>query len=142
MPQSFKNHAHRPIATVVGYLFLIVALVAFIFRWFEIGGRGAFAAGLFAIICSIATLLAISRLYITRLQDRIIRLEMRMRAMTLLDAARQQMLAGLTIKQVAALRFASDAELPALVERAAREQLKPVDIKRAVREWQPDLNRT
>ena len=51
------------------------------------------------------------------------------------------MLTRLTNKQVAALRFASDDELALLVERAAREQLKPTDIKRAVQTWVPDLDR-
>ena len=142
MTQSYENHPHRPTATIVGYLFLIVALTAFGLRWFELGGRTAFAIGLFAIICSVATLLAISRTYITRLQDRIIRLEMRVRAATLLSSPQQEMLTRLTLKQVAALRFASDAELALLVERAAREQLKPADIKRAVQTWLPDLDRT
>jgi len=142
MAQSYANHAHRPTATIVGYIFLIVALVAFGLRWFGIGGRTTFATGLFAIICSVATLLAISRLYITRLQDRIIRLEMRVRAAGLLSPQHQEMLTRLTPKQVAALRFASDAELGTLLERAVREQLKPADIKRAVQTWLPDLDRT
>ena len=142
MAQSYANHAHRPTATIVGYIFLIVALVAFGLRWFGIGGRTTFATGLFAIICSVATLLAISRLYITRLQDRIIRLEMRVRGAALLNQQQQEMLTRLTPKQVAALRFASDAELGTLLERAVREQLKPADIKRAMQTWLPDLDRT
>ena len=84
-----------------------------------------------------ATLLAISRLYITRLQDRIIKLEMRLRAGALLTPAQQQTLGQLSSKQIAALRFASDVELPALVDRAARENLKPDEIKRAVTTWIP-----
>ena len=119
-----------------------MALVAFVFRWLEIGGRSTFALGLVAMVMSLATLLAISRIYITRLQDRIIKLEMRMRAAALLPPERLQMLGRLTNKQIAALRFASDEELPALVERAARENLKPDDIKRAVKIWVPDLDRT
>ena len=87
-------------------------------------------------------MLAISRIYTTRLQDRIIKLEMRIRAATVLTAAQQGMLGTLTNKQIAALRFASDQELPALVERTAREKLKPDDIKRAVKTWVPDHDRT
>ncbi len=142
MTQTYANHVHRPTLTIVGYLFLLMALVAFVFRWLEIGGRSTFALGLVAMVMSLATLLAISRIYITRLQDRIIKLEMRMRAAALLPPERLQMLGRLTNKQVAALRFASDEELPALVERAARENLKPDDIKRAVQIWVPDLDRT
>ena len=47
-----------------------------------------------------------------------------------------------SIKHIAALRFASDAELPALIDRAIAEQLTPDQIKRAVKDWQPDLLRT
>ena len=132
MTQSYVNHVHRPVLTIVGYLFLIAALVAFGLRWFEIGGRATFAVGLLGLVGSLATLLAISRIYITRLQDRIIKLEMRMRTAALLHRRSSSMLGTFTNKQIAALRFASDQELPALVERAARENLKPDDIKRAV----------
>jgi hypothetical protein len=142
MAQSYDNHVHRPVATGVGYLFVLIALIALIFRWFGIGGRASFAIGLLAILASISTLLLISRTYITRLQDRIIKLEMRLRLMALLPPERTRELARLTNKQVAALRFASDEELPKLIERALAEGLKPNDIKRAVRTWVPDLDRT
>ena len=142
MTQSYGNHAHQPIATIVGNLFLIAALTAFGLRWFGIGGRTTFALGLFALVGAIATTLVISRLFTTRLQDRIIRLEMRVRALSLLTPAGQRQLDQCTIKQIAALRFASDSELPALLERTVRENLKPNDIKRAVTTWIPDHDRT
>jgi hypothetical protein len=139
--QSFKNHAHRPTATIVGYMFLVVALVAFQMRWSG-GGRVTFAVGLLALCGSVATLLAISRWYITALQDRIIKLEMRVRTATMLNADQQRLLGQISNKQIAALRFASDAELPALLERAVREKLPPTEIKRAITSWTPDLDRT
>jgi Flp pilus assembly protein TadG len=139
--QTFKNHAHRPVATGIGYVFLVIALVAFWERWSG-GGRLSFAIGLLALCASVATLLAISRLYTTRLQDRIIKLEMRVRTANLLTAEQHRLLAHLDNKQIAALRFASDAELPALLERAARDKLPPVEIKRAITSWTPDLDRT
>jgi hypothetical protein len=141
-PQSFENHFHRPTPTIITSAFWLLAWVMFALRWFGIGGRVTMALGLAAILGAIFTLAWISRLYTTRLQDRIIRLEMRVRGQQLLSPEQQRMLAGLTIKQVAALRFASDAELPELCERAAREQLPPTDIKRAVRHWTPDYDRT
>ena len=142
MPQTYATHVHRPVASVVGYLFALVALVALALGWFGIGGRASFAIGLFAMNGAILALLVISRTYITRLQDRIIKLEMRVRTTGLLTANQQGTLFRLTNKQIAALRFASDGELGALVERAARENLKPDDIKRAVKTWVPDLDRT
>jgi hypothetical protein len=87
-------------------------------------------------------LLWISRLYITRLQDRIIKLEMRVRTAALLTPEQQRLLMTLDNKRIAALRFASDGELPALVERAVREKLPPKEIKRAITTWVPDNDRT
>jgi hypothetical protein len=40
------------------------------------------------------------------------------------------------------LRFASDAELPALVDRTVREHLSRDDIKKAIKDWVPDFERT
>lgn len=139
--QTFENHAHRPVATTVGYVFLIVALGAFAMRWMG-AGRASFAAGLLALCASVATLLVMSRTYTTRLQDRIIKLEMRVRTASLLTPEQQRLLGQLDNKRIAALRFASDAELPALLERAVREKLPPKEIKRAVRSWTPDNDRT
>jgi uncharacterized membrane protein (DUF485 family) len=96
MTQNYANHVHRPTMTIVGYLFLLIALAAFVLRWLEIGGRSTIAIGLAAVVMSLATLLAISRVYITRLQDRIIRLEMRMRAAALLSPDQLRMLERLT----------------------------------------------
>jgi hypothetical protein len=60
----------------------------------------------------------------------------------MLNAEQQHLLGQLSNKQIAALRFASDAELPALLERAVREKLPPTEIKRAITTWTPDLDRT
>jgi Family of unknown function (DUF6526) len=140
--QTFETHVHRPTLTFVGYAMVGIATIAFALRWFLIGGRVAMAIGLGGLIGGQVVLLLISRTYTTKLQDRIIRLEMRTRCESLLSPDQQRMLAALGIKQVAALRFASNAELPALLERASRDRLTPIDIKRAIKNWVPDLDRT
>jgi hypothetical protein len=140
--QNYNNHTHQPIATGVGSLFLIVALVGFALRWFEIGGRASFAVGLLGLVMTISTLLVISRTYVTRLQDRIIKLEMRVRTTPFLSPAQQRSLFSLTNKQIAALRFASDEELPSLIERTERDRLTPDAIKREIRNWVADYDRT
>ena len=75
-------------------------------------------------------------------QNRVIRLEQRMRlAATLPDRLRARV-PELTISQLIGLRFASDAELPALVERCLSGDLKGAeDVKRAITTWQPDYLR-
>ena len=140
--QSYQNHAHRPTGTIIGGVFVVIALVAFVMRWFGIGGRDSFAVGLLALVGAVSSLLWVSRTYTTKLQDRIIRLEMRIRSESLLTPDQQRLLAHLPIKQVVALRFASDDELAALLERASREKLAPADIKRAITVWTADLDRT
>ena len=140
--QSFENHAHQPVATGIGYLCLWIALISFALRWFLIGGRLTMALGLFFLCASVQALLVTSRSYTTRLQDRIIKLEMRLRTVPLLTPEQQRMLLQLDNKQIVALRFASDAEIPALLERAAREKLPPREIKRAIKTWVPDYDRT
>jgi hypothetical protein len=84
----------------------------------------------------------ISRLYIVRLQDRIIMLEMKVRAAEILPAGQDAQVAKLSKQQIVALRFASDEELGALLERAVRENMDPKDIKAAIKTWRPDLYRT
>jgi len=140
--QTYQNHAHRPTGTAIGVALVLVALAGFVMRWFGIGGRASFAVGLLALVGAVSSLLWISRTYTTKLQDRIIRLEMRLRGASLLTMEQQRLLSQLAIKQVVALRFASDGELPALLERASREKLAPVDIKRAITVWTADLDRT
>jgi hypothetical protein len=140
--QSYSNHRHNPQLTTVGFLFLALAIVAFALRWFSIGGRYAMAVGLLGLIASILVLLSISRVYITRLQDRIIKLEMKVRCVTLLTPAQQALYARLDKAQVLAIRFASDEELPGLLERAASEKLNADQIKRAIKQWMPDWDRT
>ncbi len=140
--QSYATHRYNPKPTGIGFLFVVLALVAFALRWFEIGGRAMFAAGLLSLSASIVVLLSISRTYTTKLQDRIIKLEMRLRCAQLLSGAQQATLNRLSNPQIVALRFASDEELPSLLERAERERLTADQIKQAIKHWLPDLDRT
>ena len=137
--QSFASHAHRPTHTGIVWLLALAALVLMVMQF-----RGSDTrdwAIIFAIL-AIIELGWISRVYIVKLQDRIIMLEEKVRAAELLTAGQDAQLAKLSPKQIVALRFASDAEFGALLERAARENLAPKEIKAAIKTWRPDLHRT
>ncbi|HUK34668.1 MAG TPA: DUF6526 family protein [Vicinamibacterales bacterium] len=140
--QSFANHRHNPKLSAIGFLFLLISVVGFALRWFHIGGRYSMAVGLIGLIAAVQVLLSISRLYTTKLQDRIIKLEMRVRAMSVLQPQHQVALLRLNKSQIIALRFASDAELPELIDRAGRENLSADDIKKAIKMWVADWDRT
>ena len=137
--QSFKNHAHRPTETGILWLLSIIALVLIVQQF-----RGADTRDWAILVLTLAMFLVgwISRLYTVRLQDRIIMLEMKVRAAEVLPAGQDAALARLTKRQIVALRFASDEELGALLDRAVRENMTAKDIKAAVKTWRPDPYRT
>jgi Family of unknown function (DUF6526) len=86
-------------------------------------------------------LAARTRSFVTHLQDRIIRLEERLRLSAVLQEPLRSRAAELTDSQLIGLRFAGDAELPRLVQRALDEKLSRKDIKKAVVNWKPDYSR-
>ena len=86
-------------------------------------------------------MLGISRSSALRAQDRIIRLEERLRLAALLPVADRPHIDELTIRQLIALRFASDAELPALVHKTLTQNLEPKAIKESIITWRPDHDR-
>ena len=86
--------------------------------------------------------LLLARVMAVTVQNRLIRLEMRLRLREVLPAPLAARIKELTVRQLIALRFAGDAELAALVERTLKgEFARPRDIKRAITDWQPDYLR-
>ena len=78
------------------------------------------------------------RLYALRVQDRVIRLEERLRLASLLPQSSRSRIPEFTEGQLLALRFASDVEVAKLAERALAEKLSRADIKKAIQTWRPD----
>ena len=85
--------------------------------------------------------LSLVRLYPLKAQDRIIRLEERLRLQTVLSAALARRIPELTEAQLIALRCASDSELPALVEKALAAKMPTREIKKNIVAWRADTFR-
>ncbi|MGE5054571.1 MAG: DUF6526 family protein [Acidobacteriota bacterium] len=143
-PQSLANHTrfdplfHFFLAPVFA-LGLVMSLIHFFAHLGEGDFRDHFHSGLIVLL-AVALLLWLfkTRLYALRVQDRVIRLEERLRLMQLLPERLRGRIPELTENQLCGLRFASDAELPALAERALNEKLSRKDIKKSVQNWRPD----
>ena len=135
--QTYANHRYQPRTWNVTWLIAAIALLLLIWRAIAEPTWQAFALVLLA--ASVVLTISLLRVFALRLQNRIIRLEMQVRLTSL---GRGDVLARMTLPQLVALRFASDAELPALADRAHEEGLTPKQIKQAVRDWQGDYLRT
>ena len=143
-PQTYANHArfdplfHFFLLPVFA-LGLILSLIHFFYHLRESDMRDNMHSFLLIILAFAMVTLALKvRLYSLKLQDRVIRLEERLRLMQLLPEPLRARIPELTEGQLVALRFASDAEIPKLVERALNEKLKRSDIKKAIQTWRPD----
>lgn len=139
-PQTFANHSRvdPPFHFVQGPLAMIAVILSLIFLF-----RNPGWVSVLLVILSIGFLLASFRLriYSLKVQDRVIRLEERLRlAMLLPDSARPR-IGELTKSQLVALRFASDEELPTLAMRALNEGLTSKQIKSAIQNWRGDYLR-
>jgi hypothetical protein len=88
---------------------------------------------------ALVTGIFISRAMPLRAQDRIIRLEERIRLERVLPSDMRGRIGNLTPEQFIGLRFAPDDEVPELTRRALNGELNTrADIKRAIRNWRPD----
>ena len=143
-PQTFANHTrfdppfHFFIVPIIG-LGVIFTLIHF----FAHLSHSDFRDNLHAILLILLALALLTwvfktRLYALKVQDRVIRLEERLRLMQLLPEPLRSRIPELTEGQLIGLRFASDAEVPKLAERALNEKLSRSDIKKAIQNWRPD----
>jgi hypothetical protein len=140
-PQTYATHRNFP-----GYYFAVAApltLVALALAVWRVAKAPSFDSALALLtVLALAGTLGASRLMVLVVQNRIIRLEMRLRLREVLPAPLAARIPELTVGQLIGLRFASDAELPTLVERCLAGDLRSAEsVKREVREWQPDTLR-
>lgn len=138
-PQNLKNHRRfDPYWHYSGALIIAIGVIAaavhavrhsdYVWNWWLV--VYTFGVALVVFRARAQTLLV---------QDRVIRLEMRLRLKDVLPAALVARIGELTHRQLIGLRFAGDAELPALVERCLNGQLANDEaVKKEVKNWQAD----
>lgn len=136
--QNYKNHAKFvPVYHFVAFPLIVVNLVWAWYRMFELRSGDSIVAALTATALVIVFFLA--RIFALRVQDRVIRLEMRLRLRELLPPGLIPRIVDFTPGQLVAMRFAGDAELPDLAVAVLRDHIhdKKV-IKQMIKDWQPD----
>jgi hypothetical protein len=139
--QTYKNHTRFVPMFHIGVLLTLLAY----FVWALIEVFQGFSSGtVMNLLLAVGLILmALSlRAQVLTVQDRVIRLEMRLRMRDVLHPELAERAAALPIRQLIALRFASDAELTDLVREVIDGKLvAPKDIKLRVKNWQGDFLR-
>lgn len=140
MDQNYKNHArYVPLFHFVTSSLILAGLIGSIVNLFQADAHTHYSAALIVVIFLVlASLFIFSRMFALKAQDRAIRAE---------ENFRHYLLTGkpldgrLRMSQITALRFASDAEFPALAQKAADEKLSGTVIKQSIQNWRPDYHR-
>jgi hypothetical protein len=139
-PQSFSNHAALDLPyhvfTSLGLLAnLIIGIIVLVMSF-----HTQLLLGIWIVILSVVVILMFIRLrtYPLKIQDRVIRLEERLRLDALLPQPLKNRIPELTEDQLVGLRFASDDELPSLVQLTLDKQLTRKQIKERIQNWRPD----
>jgi Family of unknown function (DUF6526) len=139
-PQNFENHTRKIPFFVVGQLVLIVNLVG---RLVNLRHGISYGSVMNVLVgAALIVLFGFARNSTLAVQDRLIRLEMRMRLTRLLPPDLQSRVPEFTLDQLISLRFAGDAELPALARKVLDEKLNDRKaVKKLVKDWQADYLR-
>ena len=140
--QSYANHSRVvPAFHLVALPILLLNLGDQIYRLIHLGVS---FDNIVAILLAIALILVAlyARMFALTVQDRVIRLEMRLRLEGILPPDLKPLISKLSVDQLVALRFASDAELPTLCRRVVDEKLtQRAAIKQLVKTWKADYLR-
>ena len=135
--QTYANHKYRPTLWLVTALLAVTGFVLVLL--FMLRQPSVVTFGLLFIATALLMSVWMVRQYALRLQNRIIRLEMQIRLARL---GRASDCDQLSMRQLVALRFASDSEIGSLLDKTLAGTLEPDQIKRAVTNWQGDYMRT
>lgn len=139
-PQTYSNHTRLdPLYHFFAVPVLAVTLLLLIWKLIQ-HPDFSFA---WAVVVTLAGIIVAfkARTYALKAQDRVIRLEEQLRLSNLLPDPLRPRIGELTEGQLIALRFASDAEIPGLVEKTLAGNLPGAEIKKAIVNWRPDYFR-
>src|SRR5438445_2520050 len=137
--QTLENHGK--IVPIFHFFAIPVFVINFVWSLLRLWHLGISFAGIFGVILAAALVILVfeARLFPLAVQDRVIRLEERLRYAQVLPADLQARTGELTINQIVSLRFASDAELPALARKVLDEKMtERKAIKQLIKSWRPD----
>jgi len=141
LPQTYANHVrmHPPFHFFLmpATLALLILTIVNVVR--HPGALQSWILLLIGVMAPVAVLLI--RTNPLKVQDRLIRLEERQRCQALLPEQLRSRFGELTEGQIVALRFASDAELPGLIEKTLNSRMAGKDIKKAIVTWRADIFR-
>ncbi len=140
--QNFSNHAK--FFPPFHFFAAPILLANLIWSFFRLKPLGYSAYSIFQVFVAAALVvtLTIARVMALKVQDRVIRLEERLRYERLLPADMQSRIDDFTVNQLVSLRFASDAELPALARKVLDDKIDDrKTIKQLVKVWKPDYLR-
>ena len=135
--QSLKNHARFD--PPFHFVLLIVFLANLIISIVYVVKHPCFYSAWFVVL-SVAAILALLkiRLYPLKVQDRVIRLEERIRLQALAPSEWHTQIYHLTEDQLIGLRFASDDEVVELAKQALEHHLTRKQIKERIKDWRGD----
>jgi hypothetical protein len=139
-PQSFENHTRQIPIFALGNLVLFVNLVG---RLVYLRHGISFGPVMDVLVsAALIALFVMGRNSVVAVQDRLIRLEMRLRLAGVLSPDLCSRIPEFTVGQLVSLRFAGDAELPALARKVLDEKLNDRKaIKKLIKNWQADYLR-
>jgi Family of unknown function (DUF6526) len=136
--QSYANHAKN--VPLFHYVLLPILMVNFLFSLYRLW-QDPNMLSIWAVVMAFAFILTalFARVFALKAQDRLIRLEERMRMRELLPSDLQPRINDFTPDQLVAIRFASDAELPALSAAVLSGNIqKRAEIKKMIKQWRAD----
>jgi len=140
--QNFANHTR--FVPAFHFFVLPVFVANFVWSLFRLKQLEFSFAGIFGVVFAVALMILAlyARMFALAVQNRVIRLEERLRYERVLPGDLQTRCSDLTIDQVVSLRFACDTELPALARKVLDEKLNERKaIKRLIKSWKPDYQR-